>query len=324
MVPGVCLGQLKTKSHGVEPMSYVIRKPLAGVTNSVLSSTPGPTGINDSGDPNHPLCLRNRDESVDTYESTGRILLAKKGGIARPAKPKIKELYLYDSSSKAVDERIIAKEIFKITNKKAFKPINSWKTLGKVINRYSVIGKLVLSFHGYGGGMIVGGHVRDVDQLQVKKLFSGKNTAPMVTEIHFFSCNIGNRPVRLAAFGRLFGAKTVSGYTWYIVHQRVTLKLGSGDTASVKRQLKPYRGFIVPSINDGSLKPNRVIRFMIIYGSSDGGSARFPLSFGDERKFKPLNQARERKVMLTKVGSVQQELESSPISPFERIVVTLR
>lgn len=216
----------------------------------------------------------------------------------------------------------MAREMFKISGAKAMKAVKSWDALAAAIRGHSSIGRLVLSFHGYGGGLIVGNHARDLDQASVRSLFTKGGAATQIGEIAFMGCNIGSRPAKLAAFGKMFGAKKVSGYTWFLVHQRVTVRPGGSDDAAIRKALEPYRKFILPPLGKARLTPNATSNFLVIYGASAYETAKFPLSFGDARKFKPLSEAGERTITGKDAVAVEKELEASPVSPFQRIVVS--
>jgi hypothetical protein len=115
------------------------------------------------------------------------------------------DLYLHDSDFDAGQEKIIAKGMFSIAEKPV--PIDDWPGLATAIQKHTKIGHLAFSFHSFSGGMIVGSDGRELGEASVDKLFT---KPPQVDRISFFGCNVGNRPVQMAAFGKLFGAKSVT------------------------------------------------------------------------------------------------------------------
>jgi hypothetical protein len=133
------------------------------------------------------------------------------------------DLYLYDPEFDAAQEKIIAKGMFGIADKPV--PVEDWKGLGAAIQKHGKIGHLAFSFHSFDGGMLVGGDGRELGEESVKKLFT---KPPAVNKISFFGCNVGNRPVQMAAFARMFGAKSVAGFTWWMIKTPINVKLPKG------------------------------------------------------------------------------------------------
>ena len=98
-----------------------------------------------------------------------------------------------------------------------------WKALADRILGYGEIGQLILAFHSYGGGLMIGNRIRDLDQKKVKDLFfprSGK-LPPKTDSIIFEGCSIAQRPVRMANFARWFRARQVSGRTSFATPMRI-------------------------------------------------------------------------------------------------------
>ena len=58
-----------------------------------------------------------------------------------------------------------------------------------------------------------------------------------------------DRPVQMAAFGKLFGAKSVTGFTWWTIKQPVNVKLPKGVSAEkIKKALDPFVPYSVELI----------------------------------------------------------------------------
>jgi len=89
------------------------------------------------------------------------------------------------------------------------------------------------------GGLIVGVKGKSLDE--VRSLFAKKpsDSGPTgVNEINFFGCNVANSPSKMMTFEKLFGAKKVSGYTWSVGTQPVSVTLHKGtDEATARKTL---------------------------------------------------------------------------------------
>ncbi|WP_419656865.1 uncharacterized protein Dvar_59910 [Desulfosarcina variabilis str. Montpellier] len=309
------------------------RRPLCSFTNPDFLSTRGSTGWHDSGDRVHQVKIPRTGRPFSFEQPKKRILLAKKGGIAHPAKQTIAELFLYDSD---MDRRVqlkIAKGKYNISNPKSVVPINSWKALAKKMLSFSRIDHLVLSFHAYSGGMLIGIEAKDLDAKSVKKLFTNKKgiVTTKIEKIDIDGCNVAENPTRMARFAKWFAARQISAYTWSLVFQRIKIKFSKGnDEGEIKKILAPYRKFIISNLPKAATLAHRCksgslrIAFVIAYGSEDGTHATFPIPSRQEKYIKPLSSARERSINLPDVTSLQKEYDDSVIQSFEHVTIKLK
>jgi hypothetical protein len=303
---------------------------LCGQTNPAWKPTPGSLGHNDGADLDNPVVVpvTGNPGGVDSPD-TG-ILLARWGGAVVPSKRAATALYLYDSDLDVEVEKKVCIYLFNIADIKTMKAIKSWEDLAKTILSYSEIGQLVLSFHSYDGGIIVGVKGKNLDE--VGSLFAKKRGEPAPTkvrEINFFGCNVASGPTRLAAFAKLFRAKKVSGYTWSVGTQALSVNFDKGtDEETVRKTLAGYLKFIIGTLPDAksvaaSCRSRKVkLQFVVAYGSKDGSAAAFPLKPGKEREFKPLSEAKRRVVSARTVDTLEQEYIDSPSPSFEHVTVT--
>jgi hypothetical protein len=119
---------------------------------------------------------------------------------------------------------------------------------------------------------------------------------PQVDRISFFGCNGGNRPVQMAAFGKLFDAKSVTGFTWWTIEQPVNVKLPKGVSAEqIKKALDPFVPYSVqltPAAEvlvktQTSLKDYE-LDLAAVYGSPDGSTApALPIPLAEQRIASP-------------------------------------
>ncbi len=315
------------------------RGPASGLVNTNWQSTPGPMGLNDSADANRPLRMPNQP-GVNPFYLDAEVTLIAKGGKRRKRSKATRRrggssttvLYIYDKTDRVVGEDILAKEIFK-AGRKNMVSVASWDDLATAIKRHTSIDHLILSFHGYEGGLIVGGDSRYVDEANVLKLFQSKSggSVPTINKISFVGCNVGGRPAKMATFARLFSANTVSGYTWYMVRQEITLDLPRGNSvADIKNILKPYADFVRPKLNPSAMAAatrsrDKKFKLLLMYGASTYSTIdKFPLDSRKKRNFKPVGEARQTSIAASKAKQAEADYDASPVTPFEKVIVTLQ
>lgn len=308
------------------------RRSLCFLTNPCFVSTRGPTGWRDEGDPTHRIRIPKTRRIPGSSLFDREILIAKKDGIALPAKKGAKDLFLYDSGFKKKIQIEIAKQRYNMPNPKSLLAVKSWSDLAKTILRYKKIGHLVLSFHSYGGGLMVGGNIRNLDEGSVEKLFFRENneTNTLVEIISFDGCNVAQKPSRLYNFAKWFRAKSVSGYTWFIVVQEFWIDIPKGsDEASIRKDLEQYRKYVISALPDSKALSKRCkttkirVPFIISYGSEDGRTVTFPLKLRDQRNAKSLDEAVKRNIRAAEVKQLQKEYDDAVIQAFERVTITL-
>ncbi len=90
--------------------------------------------------------------------------------------------------------------------------ISTLDDMAKAIGQQSALDELVIFAHGVPGGLILEDAAYALDEAVLAKEL-GK-TKTKVQHIRFEGCWVGESPVEMAAFGRIFGATDVSGFTW--------------------------------------------------------------------------------------------------------------
>jgi hypothetical protein len=238
------------------------------------------------------------------------------------------DLYLHDSDFDAAQEKIIAKGMFGITDSPV--PIDDWPDLAATIQKHTKIGHLAFSFHSFSGGMIVGGDGRELGEASVTKLFT---KPPQVDKISFFGCNVGNRPVQMAAFGKLFGAKSVSGFTWWTIRTPINVKLPQGIAEeTIKATLDPFQPYsveLIPAANvlvkTHTSRKDHEINLLAVYGSPDGSFAsKLPIPLGEQKNRKPWKVAVKKAIKLADAAATEKAYQASPVVAFELLTVTLK
>ncbi len=237
------------------------------------------------------------------------------------------DLFLFDKEFDPKVEAIAAKGMFGIKDKPV--PVGSWEDLAKEIQRQAQIGKLVLSFHSFPGGMLVGGNGRELGEKSVRDLFK---KPPRVESISFVGCNVGGRPVQMVAFAKLFSAKKVSGYTWYVVKQTVSIKIPKGTSKeTIKSTLDPFVPYSAEMLPAADLiakvyafKQNYTLNLVAYYGSSEGDAAStIPISAAERRKHKPWTAAVKVDIRASEADAKEKFYEKTPVVDFELVTVTL-
>lgn len=239
-------------------------------------------------------------------------------------------LYIYDSRFKRLPEVKFAKAIYNITDQKKIIARKTWPDLAKAIGKFSRIDTLILSYHGAPGQLSVGGTHRGIGESPVKKDFQKVKT--VVGAIHIESCNIAQDPVGLAGFGSLLQATTVSGFTWYGVHEMVKIKVGKGSTsADVAKLRRRFEKFFVdaPSAEEMADSPRTYQVYTLWYRSelsTDQPPEPDPTSLGPRRPFKPRSEAKEREVTVDGAPAIKAEYADmmDDRRPFEHITVRLK
>jgi hypothetical protein len=119
--------------------------------------------------------------------------------------------------------------------------IDSLAEMAKAISAHKNLEELVIFVHGFTGGMMLGDDAYSLDEEPVAKAFAKKTTK--VEHIRFEGCWVGEAPNKMATFGRLFDAKTVSGFTWVHWLNQITINLPHGTTTkSLETVLKSVSG----------------------------------------------------------------------------------
>ena len=241
------------------------------------------------------------------------------------------QLYLYDQESDRQSELLIAKYRYNITKDARVKPVKDLRDLAAKINSEQQIGHLVLSFHGFGGGIIVGKHAYNLDDSKVKSTLTStrRGSVPSVERINFFGCNIGLKPSRLKSFAGIYGARRASAYTWFIVHQKISLTIPKGNTVQdVEKTLENYEAYILGTPDPAGLAAragakDAQVPLILVYGSKDGSTAKFPIGFGQKRNFQPLSQAKKTEIKAANVAKADTEYDA-PVVFFEYVTVVMK
>lgn len=237
------------------------------------------------------------------------------------------DLYLYDPEFDAGHEKIIAKGMFGIGDKPV--AVDDWKGLATALQKHAKLGHVAFSFHSFDGGMIVGGDARQLGEESVKKLFT---KPPKAEKISFFGCNVGNRPVQMAAFATLFGAKTISAFTWWTIKTPISVKLPKGVAEKkIKDALEPFAPYSVELIPAANMlvktytsRKDHEVTLIAVYGSPDGSFAStIPVPFGEQKNRKPWKEAVKKSIKTADAAATETAYQSSPVVAFEFLTVTL-
>lgn len=128
---------------------------------------------------------------------------------------------------------------------KRSKEINTWVNLAKEIGQHQKLDELVLDYHGWPGGILLDDGGFTLTEPQVPKYFGKVKTK--IEHIRFEGCWVGEAPDAMAAFGRLFDAQAVSGFTWACWSNEIEVTLPKGITAAdLKKHLAAFETWLMP------------------------------------------------------------------------------
>ena len=208
--------------------------------------------------------------------------------------------------------------------------INTMDDLVKEIGKQTSLDELVIFTHGYSGGIMLGDGAYTLSDESVKKAFA--STTTKIAVIRFEGCWIGEAPVDMAEFGKLFGAKSVSGYTWTCNTAQIEIGIPQGITsADLSKFLADYVMWLMPGTMSvpamSSMARQRDAKAslpMMWYRydlNSDPGAAPYVdknyAKLG-RHTYAARTQATERSVAIAKAVN-----SSDPIPPFEYVTVVL-
>jgi hypothetical protein len=124
--------------------------------------------------------------------------------------------------------------------------ISTLSDMVKEINKRTSLDELVIDCHGYTGGMMLEGDDDDekgydLGEDAVKRAFT--KTKTQIEHIRFEGCWVGESPLAMAAFGRLFNAQDVSGFTWTRNTNTIKVKIINGMTPDELSAFLGKQGF---------------------------------------------------------------------------------
>jgi hypothetical protein len=240
------------------------------------------------------------------------------------------KLFLFDSEF-ADSAKKVAPEIAKIWNieLKQQKGVNALDVLAKEIGQYKELDELVLYFHGIPGGIIIGATGYGLSDAAISKAFA--NTKTKIEHIRFEGCHVGEAPDEMAAFGRLFSAQDVSGYTWSSWTGNITVDIPRGTTEkAVKDVLKLYEMWLMTDSLSiikrlVSQARHRTIKQELLLQWYQYSLEEYPPYQNDNykksgaRTYKRRSEATKRTVQ-----AKDAKRSDSPSPPFEYVTVKLR
>jgi hypothetical protein len=235
-------------------------------------------------------------------------------------------LFLYDSDFKVSEELMFA-QWMKTPEKPV--PVDDWGGLATAIMGQSRIDKLVLHFHSYDGGLLVGSENKTLDEPSVAALFTKKGAkVPQIDSIAFIGCNLGGRPAAVLAFADLFKTKVTTGYTWFIVHQLFTIHFKKGmDEADVKKALDPFAPYAINTLPAAPVLAKVLLSrdvdqdVFVLYGSRDESFTDIPIAAGKQRTHKPWTQAEPVTILANEARKKEDAFQADPVLPFWLVTI---
>jgi hypothetical protein len=151
-------------------------------------------------------------------------------------------LFLFGSEQRRAASALAA--IWKIGRDQQ-KEANTLPEVANEIGKYKNLDQLILYYHGIPGGIILDDVGAKLSEPEISKGFA--KTSTKIEHIGFEGCWVGEAPDEMAAFGRLFSAKDVSGYTWTCWNNEIEVTIPKGVTAKgLQDVLKLYETWLMP------------------------------------------------------------------------------
>jgi hypothetical protein len=257
-------------------------------------------------------------------------------------------LFLYEPGGKTARwDKEYAKRVLKITDKESIRSVSSWKELSKVISEYSTIDRLVLSFHGGPGALIIGSDYWELNSPAIKELFTRKGNprkvprgkkktrvkpARPVTKVQAIDiegCNVAQKPHYMVEFAKMFSAKTVAGWTYFRVIQSISLTVTKGqDTSTIEKLLRPYQKYLLPGnptsaeMVGAARNKDRAFELLCLWFQEVYSDDPLP-SIPNEREFRPsTGEGVERTIDSVQAESIAEEFDG-PVIFFYHITVNI-
>jgi hypothetical protein len=206
--------------------------------------------------------------------------------------------------------------------------VDSWEGLASLLQGYERIAHLVLFFHGTPGSLMIGNHLRGIDQFE--KTVGGKR--PRIGKIDFVACNVGEKPGLLAPFGKLFHATEVTAWNHFWVPCPINFPVSKSESLkSLEARLGRYNGYWIgkpPVASELAAKPgNHLLHaewFREEYDEADLPAPPKPGDFDNRKKiYKPRSSAIDRICTAEEAEKLQAEYDSLPIKPLEHVIVRI-
>jgi hypothetical protein len=209
---------------------------------------------------------------------------------------------------------------------KNFTSADTLPELAKTILGRQQIARLILFYHGYPGGIILDDHGASLSDQVIADAFKGSKTK--VTSIGFEGCWVGEAPDEMAAFGKLFGNASVSGFTWTTWTGDITIDIPRGVTADgMRKALKDFEPWLMPGsppvaqlVSMGRNARTKKSLELLWY---QPGLDRKPPYENDNlkrlgrHKYKARGEAAKRSISVAKAVR-----SNAPVLPFEYVTVT--
>jgi hypothetical protein len=198
--------------------------------------------------------------------------------------------------------------------------------LAKEITSRKQIGRLILFYHGYPGGIILDDYGVSLSDKVLADAFAKSTTK--IEHIGFEGCWVGEAPDEMAAFGRLFGNADVSGFTWTTWTGEITVDIPKGVTPDgMSKVLKPFEPWLMPGSPTiaqlASMSRSADAKATLKMLWYQAGIDEKPPYLGDNLARLGRHSYKARKEATKRSVSAKKAVRSNdPVSPFEYVTVT--
>jgi hypothetical protein len=208
--------------------------------------------------------------------------------------------------------------------------VNSWEELSVELHKYQSIEQVVLYFHGTPGSLIIGGDPRDLDK--VSNLFLAPN--PKIKQIDLDACSVGEAPDKLVPFARIFGASTITAWTYFHVGkpEKFDVPRGDVDLSVLRTKYADHKDYFLPgtpTFDEMARNPSTynlgVEWFRIDLRDDPLPPAPGPGGLDQRGKtFKRRSDAKPRRINSDKAKELRELYKSKgPDVPFEQVIITI-
>jgi hypothetical protein len=248
----------------------------------------------------------------------------------RTSLKKATKLLIYDANVPRwnVTAPIFVEQVLQCDPKECLRKVRSWKELVSELRKYETIDQLVLYFHGFKGGLIIGGDGKELRE--VVRLFARGRRPKVNKQIDFEACRVAEGPDHLAAFARIFRAPTIRAYNYFYVDSILPVNVEKTDNSeSLRRKLAQYRDYLMPGTIDRLAKKKGKQKAVLEWFRIDRSRAKLPLpprptEFDTRsRTFKRRNDAFRR--VVSNEDDLRRLINDyrSPAMQFEYVIIAI-
>jgi hypothetical protein len=234
------------------------------------------------------------------------------------------KLFLTDGEHGSTSPAIAA--IWKI-DLKQIRQVDDLKGVANEVGKFKQLDELVMNFHGFAGGILLGGEGFKLSDQKVKDIFA--KTTTKIEHIRFEGCWVGEAPDEMAAFGRLFSSSFVSGFTWTSWNNDIEVKVPKGiSPKDLRKFLSRFEKWLMPGSPDmGQLaslaKSHDFKKTLLLLWYQYTLQTQPPYENDNYKRLGSHTYKARSEVTNRTVEAKDAKTSDSPVPPFEYVTVKL-